>query len=135
MSGALALLAATAGWSSDYGTASPAARPAVTHQYRQGGLRLPHELKVMWRKEERGRLKTMPRDERRGWLKRQWADMTDRQKHAKLAELQKKWDALPQDVRQHLIEKRESRREAHRVQHQKGDVTQPQDPGPAMHRG
>lgn len=135
LSGALAVLAATAGWSSDYASAPGRPRADFAQESRHGASRLPHELKIMWRKEEHPRLKAMPRDERKGWIKRQWASMTDQQKQTKLAELQKKWDALPENVRQHLIQKRQQRHEAHRFRRQDEGAPEQKGASSRMHSG
>src|SRR3954452_20011452 len=92
----------------------------AAHQRHNGGLRLPKELKMIWRQEEHGHLKAMPKEQRHGWLKTQWASMSESQKHAKMAELQAKWDALPETVRQHLIDKKRLRHEAHGAQKAEG---------------
>jgi hypothetical protein len=61
--------------------------------------------------------------------------MTDHQKQTKRAELQKKWDALPESVRQHLIQKREQRHEAHRERRQEQGAPEHQGGSPPKHSG
>ncbi len=81
-----------------------------------GKLRLPRELKIVWHKEEHAHLKAMPKEQRRGWLKRRWAAMSMSDKEHKIAELQAKWNRLPADVRQAMLQRKEQRREARRMQ-------------------
>jgi predicted Fe-S protein YdhL (DUF1289 family) len=69
----------------------------------------------MWRQEMRGQLKSLPPGERRGWLHRQWASMSDGQRQAKLAELQAKWDAMPPKVRTALLDRAAAHQEARRA--------------------
>ena len=95
----------------------PAPATASEHyRYHQRGLRLPHELKLMWRQEERAYKKSLPKEQRHGWLKAKWAAMSDSQKHAKIAELQVKWNALPAKVREKLLERKRQWHEARRAQ-------------------
>jgi hypothetical protein len=114
-SGVLAILLTGSAVADTYGAPSPS-HPTIARDDRKAEFRLPKELKVVWKREEHGRLKAMPKDQRRGWLKRQWASMSDQQKHIKLAELQKKWDSLPESVRHDLMERKRERRQAHRMQ-------------------
>lgn len=115
ISGVVACFAATAALSSPYG--QPASTQTVQMAHRQTGkFRLPRELKVVWRQEERARLRAMPKDQRHGWLKRQWAAMSIGEKEHKVAELRAKWNRLPADVRQAMLQKKEQRREARRMQ-------------------
>ena len=117
----LAILMATsaAAYTSDAPSTSYA---AVAREGRHAEFRLPKELKMLWRREEHAQLKAMPKDQRRGWLKSRWASMSDQQKHAKVAELQKKWDSLPDSVRQRLLERKREKREARRMQREKGNI-------------
>jgi hypothetical protein len=82
--------------------------------------RLPFELKLMWRREEHAKLHAMPREQRRGWLRTAWSQMSEPQKQAKMAELQARWNALPPNVQQTLLEKKRQKREARRMQMQRG---------------
>jgi hypothetical protein len=109
--------------------ASPPGHPTVgSSVYRHhNGLRLAKELKMMWRQEERTHMKALPKDQRRGWLKAKWLAMTDRQKQAKTAELQAKWNRLPASVRENLLDKKRQKREAKLMQRSEGDK-QPAQP-------
>jgi hypothetical protein len=109
-----AVLLASSAIANTYGTAA-SSYPAGTREHRQAGSRLPKELKMIWKNEEHARLKAMPKAQRRGWLKAQWASMSDQQRKIKMAELQKKWDSLPENVRQRLLERKHERREAHKM--------------------
>jgi hypothetical protein len=109
-----AVLLASSGIASSYDTATSSYRTAA-REHRQLGSRLPKELKMMWRNEEHARLKAMPKEQRRGWLKAQWASMSDQQRRIKMAQLQKKWDSLPENVRQRLLERKQERREARKM--------------------
>lgn len=95
-------------------------------------LRLPRELKIVWHKEERAHLKAMPKEQRRGWLKRRWAAMSMSDKEHKIAELRAKWNRLPADVRQAMLQRKEQRREARRMQKAETSATRqsPAQPGP-----
>lgn len=114
LSGALAAFAATSALPADYGTHPPS---SAAGQYlpRRHADRLPFQLKLMWRREEHAKLKAMPREQRRGWLRAAWSHMSEKQKQAKYAELQAKWNALPANVRQALLEKKRQKREARRM--------------------
>lgn len=85
---------------------------ASMHQSRHNTLRLPKELKIVWRQEEHARLKAMPKEQRHGWLKRRWEAMNDHEKRVKMAELEAKWRALPADAREKILQKKQQRREA-----------------------
>jgi acyl-CoA thioesterase len=85
------------------------------YQRHHNGLRLPKELKMMWRQEERPHLKALPKDQRRGWIRARWGAMTEEQKQQKIAELQLKWNALPANVRQNLLEKKRQKHDAKRM--------------------
>ena len=122
LSGVLALLLSASAVAGTYGAAGPSYSTA-TRDHRKGELRLPKQLKMMWKKEEHSRLKSMSKDQRRGWLKAQWARMSDQQKHVKMAELQKKWDSLPESVRQAMLEKKQQKREARRMQREQGGTS------------
>jgi hypothetical protein len=59
--------------------------------------------------------------------------MSEPQKQAKIAELQAKWNALPANVRQALLEKKREKREARRMKrggnyHKQGQGEQPSEP-------
>ena len=114
LSGVVACVAATAALSNPYGENS--SRPTAQMLDRHAKLRLPRELKMVWRQEEHGRLKAMPKTERHGWLKRRWAAMSINDKEHKIAELQAKWDCLPFSVRQAMMQRKEQHREARRMQ-------------------
>lgn len=105
----MALLGMTPTWAA--AASQPPAAGVSGHQTGVRGHRLSPELKMMWRKEVRSQLKALPREQRRGWFRTQWASMTDAQREAKVAELQAKWDALPSDVRQTLLERKRQRHE------------------------
>lgn len=94
------------------------------YQRHHNALRLPKELKMMWRQEERPHLKAMPKDQRRGWLRAKWLGMTNQQKQVKLAELQSKWNALPVAVRKNLLERKRQKREAKLMQ-RSGQASRP----------
>jgi mRNA-degrading endonuclease RelE of RelBE toxin-antitoxin system len=102
--------------------ASPTVNPAAssaTARHHSGQLKnsgLTRELKIMWHKEARAELKAMPKEQRKGWLRRKWGTMSEPQRQAKVAELQAKWNALPANVRQALLERKMQKREAHRMQ-------------------
>lgn len=94
-------------------------RPASTstqigHRH-EGKLRLPRELRFMWRHEEHAHLKTMTKEQRHGWIRRQWAAMTPAQKERKIAELRAKWNGLPSNVRQTILEKKQQKRQARQM--------------------
>ena len=122
VSGVLAILMASSAISDAYSATAPS-HPKAAREDRHAGFRLPRELKIIWKKEEHARLKAMPKDQRKGWLKTQWASMSDQQRHVKLAELQKKWDSLPQSVRQRLLERKQEKHEAHRMQREPGGTS------------
>jgi hypothetical protein len=111
----VATLMATATLPSAYG-ASPSSSVTRMSDRQTGKFRLPRELKIMWRREEHSQLKAMPKEQRHGWLKRQWAAMSNGQREQKLAELRSKWNSLPADVRQAMLQKKEQRRQARRMQ-------------------
>jgi hypothetical protein len=117
-SGIVFAVAVTGALSSDYSAAQPGRSSIESGVYRhhRNGLRLPKELKMMWRQEERPHLKAMPKNQRRGWLRAKWLGMTDQQKQVKLAELQSKWNALPASVRDNLLERKRQKREAKLMQ-------------------
>jgi hypothetical protein len=109
-----AVLLASSAIAGTYGTAA-SSYPTATRGHRQASSHLPKELKMMWRHEEHARLKAMPKAQRKGWLKAQWASMSDQQRQVKMAELQKKWDSQPESVRQRLLERKQERREARKM--------------------
>src|SRR5436305_4121349 len=74
LSAVVACVSATAALPSSYGENPP--RSTTQMLDRHGKLRLPRELKMVWRQEEHARLKAMPNTERHGWLKRRWAAMS-----------------------------------------------------------
>ena len=92
---------------------APMTQP-YAHRPHAHQARVPRELKIMWRQEARGQLKSLPPEQRRGWLHRQWASMSDGQRQAKLAELQAKWDAMPPNVRTALLDRAAAHQEARR---------------------
>ena len=101
---------------------SPAGAPPPTpmsqpyaHRPHAHQARVPRELKIVWRQEIRGQLKSLPPEERRGWMRHQWASMSDGQRQAKLAELQAKWDAMPPRVRTALLDRAAAHQEARRA--------------------
>jgi hypothetical protein len=113
-SGLALALAATGVVAADYtpsGNGSPSIESGVYRDHHKG-LHLAKELKMMWRQQERAHMKALPKEQRHGWLKAKWLAMTDQQKHAKIAELEAKWNALPASVRQNLLERKRQRREA-----------------------
>jgi hypothetical protein len=117
-SGVAIALVTTGALATDYAAPHPG-RPTVTgdvYQRHHNGLRLAKELKMIWRQEERPRIKALPKDQRRGWLKAKWLAMTDQQKQAKTAELQAKWNRLPASVRENLMDKKRQKREAKLMQ-------------------
>lgn len=83
-------------------------------------MRLPPELKIIWRREEHARLKSLPKEQRHGWLRSQWAAMTPQQRNKKLAELQAHWNALPANVRQTVLERQTERRQERRMAAREG---------------
>ena len=111
-------LTGTVALSSDYQPNPPSAAK-TTYSRHQHGMRLPRELKMVWRQEERPKLKALPKEQRHGWLKAQWRSMSDKQREVKIAELQTKWDALPANVRQSLMERKQQRHQARQLR--KGD--------------
>jgi len=119
LSTVFAVLLASSAVADTYG-ADASSYPTATRGHRQAGSHLPKELKIMWRNEEHARLKAMPKAQRRGWLKAQWASMSDQQRRIKMAELQKKWDSQPESVRQRLVEQKRERREARRMNREEG---------------
>lgn len=110
---AFALLA-TSAVSAEYRQPAPTVASDY-HRHHQKGLRLPHELKLVWRQDERAHKKALPKEQRHGWLKAKWAAMSDSQKQVKIAELQAKWNALPASVREKLLERKRQKKEAHRA--------------------
>ena len=97
--------------------APPSSEPTVRHgrhAHARDRIRLPRELKIVWKQEMHVQKKSMPREKRHGWLREQWASMSDQQKKTKIAELQAKWDSLPASVQQALKQKAE----AHRARHE-----------------
>lgn len=110
-----AAFAATPALSGSYDGNTYQSQPHMLHQH-MGNMRLPKELKIMWHQQERLHLKSMPRDQRRGWLKRQWAAMSTGQRERKVAELRAKWNALPTDVRHAILEKKQQHHEQRRMQ-------------------
>jgi len=112
----VATLTATAALPSTYSANPPAQTGSHVSDRQIGKLRLPRELKIMWHREAHSQLKGMPKDQRHGWIKRQWASMSVSQRERKVAELRAKWNALPADVRQAMLQKKEQRREARRMQ-------------------
>jgi hypothetical protein len=122
-------LAATGSLATDY-SPPQSGHPSVesgVYQHHHNGIRLPKELKMMWRQEERPHLKSLPKEQRRGWLKTKWVAMTEQQKEAKISELQAKWNALPANVRDNLLEKKRQKREAKMMQ-RSGQNNQPMQP-------
>src|SRR4051794_40381673 len=106
LSGLVAAFAATSALSADYGDSRPST--AAGHYVpRRHADRLPFQLKIMWRREEHAKMRAMPREERHGWIRAAWSRMSEEQKQVKYAELQAKWDALPANVRQTLLEKKQ----------------------------
>jgi hypothetical protein len=122
--------AATAALPSDYQAYPPSHSNAVYAQHRHG-IRLPKELKIVWRQEERPAMKALPKEQRRGWLRARWESMSDQQRQTKIAELEAKWNAIPANVRQSLLEKKRQKHEAKRMQkaearhNDSGDASQP----------
>ena len=114
LSGLIAAFAAGSALSADYNGQRPSP-PVAQHVWHRQTDRLPFELKVLWRQEERSKLMAMPREQRRGWLRAEWSRMSERQKQAKTAELQAKWDALPPNVRQTVLEKKRQKQQARRM--------------------
>jgi hypothetical protein len=112
LSGFVAAFAATSALPADYNNNRPPPRTEQQQQFHphHAGLRLPRPLKVMWRREERAHVRTLPAGQRRGWMRKRWAEMSDQQKRAKIVELQAKWNALPENVRQMLVERKRERR-------------------------
>jgi hypothetical protein len=107
-------LVATGALATDYSAPQPG-RPSVesgVYQRHHNGMRLPKELKMMWRQEERAHIKALPKDQRHGWLRAKWVAMTGEQRQIKMAELQAKWNALPANVRESLLEKKRQKHEA-----------------------
>jgi hypothetical protein len=132
LSGAMAVLVAGSALSADYGDQRPSSTVERVRPRHHGG-RLPSELKIIWRQEERTQLRSLPREQRHGWLRAQWSRMSEPQKQAKIAELQAKWNALPANVRQALLEKKREKREARRMKrggnyHKQGQGEQPSEP-------
>jgi hypothetical protein len=68
------------------------------------------ELKLLWRKEMRTELKSVPKGHRMAKLRTEWAAMTDQQKAAKVAELRAKWTALDPRVRQAMLTKLQNKK-------------------------
>ncbi|HEY1962050.1 MAG TPA: hypothetical protein VGG69_06515 [Rhizomicrobium sp.] len=135
LSGVVAALAATSALPADYGDHRPVGAAAERLQPRRHADRLPYQLKVMWRREEHGRLHGLPREQRHGWLRAEWSHMSEAQKQAKIADLQAKWDALPANVRETLLQKKRQRREARRMnagsgRGPRGHMEQPVGPTP-----
>ena len=127
-SGVAIALATTGALATDNAASRPGHPTVESGVYRHHhGLRLAKELKMMWRQEERTHMKALPKDQRRGWLKAKWLAMTDRQKQAKTAELQAKWNRLPASVRENLLDKKRQKREAKLMQRSEGDK-QPAQP-------
>ena len=114
-SGLVAVLATTAALSNDYGP-NPSSYSTQMNGRHAGRMRLPMELKIVWHHEEHARLKGMPKEQRHGWLKRQWLAMTPAQRSRKISELQAKWNALPKDVRQVMLEKKRQKHEQRQAQ-------------------
>jgi hypothetical protein len=114
LSGVVACVAATAALPSPYGENSSRSTAQILHRHAK--LRLPRELKMVWRQEEHAHLKAMPKAERHGWLKRRWAAMSISDREHKIAELQAKWNRLPSSVRQAMLQRKEQHREARRMQ-------------------
>lgn len=122
-SGVVIGLVATSAVAMDYSTPQ-SGRPSVEsgiYQRHRNGMRLPKELKMMWRQQERAHIKALPKDQRRGWLKAKWVAMTDQQKQTKIAELQAKWNALPTSVRENLLERKRQKHEAKLMRTSKQD--------------
>jgi hypothetical protein len=115
-SGLIALFASTSAFANNYGQSAPAYSAQMGGRHADH-MRLPLELKIMWHHEEHARLKGMPKEQRHGWLKRQWIAMTPTQKDRKIAELQARWNALPKDVRQMMLDKKQQKHEARRIQY------------------
>jgi hypothetical protein len=120
-SGVAIALATTGALAADYAAPQPRHADSGVYQRHHNGLRLPKELKMMWRQEERPHMKALPKDQRRGWLKAKWLAMTDQQKQAKTAELQAKWNRLPASVRENLMDKKRQKREAKLMQRSEQD--------------
>ena len=102
-------------------SAQPAAVDARAAHHRHGpGQRigLAPELKLLWRREEKPRLKALPKQERHGWLRAHWAAMSDKERTAKTAELEAKWKSLPATVQTAMLEKIRDRREARHMRHE-----------------
>jgi mRNA-degrading endonuclease RelE of RelBE toxin-antitoxin system len=113
---AFAMLVASSALASNP-AAAPLAPAATRHhggEFKNSGL--TRELKIMWHKEARPELKTLPKEQRKGWLHRKWDAMSEPERKAKVAELQAKWNALPANVRQALLERKKQKRQAHRMQ-------------------
>ena len=114
-SGLMATLASTATLANDYTQNAPAYSARMNGRH-AGRMHLPKELKIVWRHEEHSRLKAMSKEQRHGWLKREWAAMTPAARNHKIAELQAKWNAIPKDVQQAMLEKKRQKREQRQVQ-------------------
>ena len=109
LSGLVLGLAATAALPAEYQANPPS---NAVHQRYHHGIRLPKELKVMWRQEERPKLKALPKEQRRGWIHARWQAMSDKERQATIARLQAKWDALPEKVRDAVLQRMRQKREA-----------------------
>jgi len=79
---------------------------------------LAPELKLLWRHEEKPRLKALPKQARHGWFRAHWAAMNDKERKAKAAELEAKWKGLPSTVQTAMLEKIRDRREARHMRHE-----------------
>lgn len=114
----LLLLTAVPAVAGDYGAAPASQITTEGHRHRHGTrIALAPELKMLWRREEKPKIKALPKEERHGWLRAQWAAMSDGQRRAKAAELEGKWKALPSTVREAMLERIQDRREARRNRH------------------
>jgi hypothetical protein len=129
-SGAMVALLGTAAVAASSSPPPPQAR-SHSHEFKNSGL--TRELKIMWHKEMRPELKAMPKEERKGWLRRKWDAMTAPQRRAKIAELQAKWNALPANVRQTLVERKMQKKEARQLRSGNEPQSRHHAPPPAQY--
>jgi hypothetical protein len=116
--GLLGLLAASPAVADTYAPQPPSGTALHERHGERGRIQLSPQLKLLWRKEMKAQLKSMPKEQRHGWLRSQWAALSEQQKHVKTAQLEAKWKALPPSIQQAFLKKIREHREARRMRRQ-----------------
>ncbi|MBI3758872.1 MAG: hypothetical protein HY269_03860 [Deltaproteobacteria bacterium] len=99
-------------------------------KHQRGRVRLTPEQKIMMHIAMKEQVRSLPKDQRKAYIQKAKADfraLTPEKRQLKLAELEQRWNAMPLERRNQLMQKfqeRQARRDAHR----NGDKT------PGKHR-